>query len=280
MGSASPAGGTTGPFSPLGETALFQPLDVGKWHLQHRIVQAPLTRMRNEPEQHTTTTTTTTTYVPGPRVVQYYADRATPGGLQISEATDICLDASGYPGCPGVVTPEQLRGWRAVTDAVHAKGGLLVAQLWHTGRASSTGMRGGKTPVSASDVPMNGAYLDGTPCAADPPRPLTVPEIQELTAAWAAAARRAVEEAGFDGVEIHGANGYLLDQFLHDNVNNGTRTDAYGGSVAGRCRFPLEVVAAVCEAVGPERVGIRLSPYNYFQVCFFSFFLFVVFSSS
>lgn len=232
-------------------------------------IKAPLTRMRNDWSSRAI-------YVPGDRVVQYYADRATPGGLQISEATDISLDASAYPGCPGVFAPAQLHGWRRVTDAVHARGGLLVAQLWHTGRASSTAMRGGGgqahlqqqcQPVSSSDMPMGGGacYLDGTQCADDPPRPLTVDEIRDLTAAWAAAARRAVEEAGFDGVEIHGANGYLLDQFLHDNVNR--RTDAYGGCVENRCRFPLEVIAAVSEAVGPERVGIRLSPYNYFQVC-------------
>lgn len=205
------------------------------------------------------------TYVPGERVVKYYSDRATAGGLQISEATDICLDASAYPGCPGVFAPEQLQGWRKVTDAVHAKGGFIISQLWHTGRATSSGMRGGKKTVSSSDLPMSGSYLDGTPCADDPPRPLTVDEIHGLTAEWAAAAKRAVDEAGFDGVEIHGANGYLLDQFLHDNVNK--RTDAYGGSIENRAKFVLEVIAAVCEAVGPERVGIRLSPYNYFQVC-------------
>lgn len=202
-------------------------------------------------------------YVPGDQAVKYYSDRATPGGLQLTEATDICLDASGYPGCPGVFAPEQLAGWRRVTEAVHARGGLIVCQLWHTGRASSSAMRGGRQPVSAGDVPMGGAYLDGTPCADDPPRPLGVDEIRGLTAEWAAAARRAVDEAGFDGVEVHGANGYLLDQFLHDNVNR--RTDAYGGSVENRSRFVTEVVAAVCDAVGHERVGLRLSPYNYFQ---------------
>lgn len=202
-------------------------------------------------------------YLPGPRVVKYYSDRSTPGGLQVTEATDICLDASAYPGCPGVFTQEQLEGWRKVTDAVHAKGGLIVSQLWHTGRASSTGMRGGNQCVSSSDIPMSGSYLDGTSCAENPPRPLTVDEIHGLTAEWAAAAKRAVNEAGFDGVEIHGANGYLLDQFLHDNVNK--RTDEYGGSIENRSRFVLEVIQAVCDAVGPERVGIRLSPYNYFQ---------------
>lgn len=252
MGSSSP----TPAFAPLGETALFKPVEVGKLKLQHRIVLAPLTRMRND-------LLSRGVYVPGERVLKYYADRATPGGLEITEATDICLDASGYPGCPGVFSPEQLAGWRKVTDAVHAKGGLIVCQLWYTGRASSAGLRGGKQPVSSSDIPMNGSYLDGTSCAENPPRPLTVEEIHELTAEWAAAAKRAVNEAGFDGVEIHGANGYLLDQFLHDNVNK--RTDAYGGSVENRTRFVTEVIAAVCEAIGHERVGIRLSPYNYFQ---------------
>lgn len=212
--------------------------------------------MRNEK-------TASDVYAPGERVIKYYADRATPGGLQITEATDICSDASGYPGCPGVFAKEQLEGWRKVTDAVHAKGGVIVCQLWHTGRASSTAMRSGKQTVSSSSLPMNGSYLDGTLCADDPPRPLTVEEIHALTAAWVAAATSAVNEAGFDGVEIHGANGYLLDQFMHDNVNQ--RTDAYGGSVENRSRFILDVLAGVCEAVGPEKVGIRLSPYNYFQ---------------
>lgn len=202
-------------------------------------------------------------YIPGPRVVKYYSDRATPGGLQVTEATDICLDASAYPGCPGVFTKEQLEAWQKVTDSVHAKGGFIISQLWHTGRASSTGMRGGNQCVSSSNIPMSGSYLDGTSCAEGPPRPLTVDEIHGLTSEWAAAAKRAVNEAGFDGVEIHGANGYLLDQFLHDNVNK--RTDEYGGSIENRCRFVLEVITAVCEAVGAERVGIRLSPYNYFQ---------------
>lgn len=202
-------------------------------------------------------------YFPGERSTKYYSDRATSGGLQITEATDICLDASAYPGCPGVFAPEQLDGWRKVTSAVHAKGGSIVCQLWHTGRATSTGMRGGNPSVSSSDIPMKGSYLDGTSCEEFPPRPLTVDEIHGLTAEWGAAAKRAVDEAGFDGVEIHGANGYLLDQFLHDNVNQ--RTDEYGGSIENRSRFLFEVLAAVCGAIGPDRVGIRLSPYNYFQ---------------
>ncbi|RWA08821.1 hypothetical protein EKO27_g6267 [Xylaria grammica] len=247
---ASPA------FTALRDSPLFVPFRLGNLDLAHRIVQAPCTRMRSDIESRGVA-------VPGPRVARYYADRASPGGLQITEATDMCLDASGYPRVPGVFTDSQLEGWRRVTDGVHAKGGFIFSQLWYTGRASSSNMRGGKQPVSSGDIPMSGKYLDGTDCAENPPRPMTVDEIHEMTAEWAAAAKRAVEVAGFDGVEIHGANGYLLEQFLHDNVNH--RTDEYGGSLENRSRFLFEVVSAVTEAVGPERTGLRLSPFNYFQ---------------
>ncbi|TDZ19570.1 Flavin oxidoreductase hxnT [Colletotrichum orbiculare MAFF 240422] len=243
-------------YAALKDTALFSPLKLGGLNLQHRIVQAPTTRMRSEFESRGV-------YVPGPRVAKYYGERASAGGLQITEATDICLDASAYPGVAGVFTDSQLRGWKEVTDAVHARGGFVYVQLWHTGRASSAGMRGGRTPVSSGARPMDGKYLDGTECRDGPPRGMTVDEIRDLTAEWAAAAKRAVEGAGFDGVEIHGANGYLLEQFLHDNIN--TRTDEYGGSVENRSRFLFEVVSAVSAAIGPEKVGLRLSPYNYFQ---------------
>ncbi|KAK2044843.1 NADH:flavin oxidoreductase/NADH oxidase [Colletotrichum somersetense] len=243
-------------FAALADTPLFTPLKLGGLSLKHRIVQAPTTRMRSELESRGV-------YVPSARVAKYYGDRASEGGLQITEATDMCLDASAYPGVPGVFTESQLQGWRKVTDAVHSKGGFIFVQLWHTGRASSAGMRGGKTPVSSGSKPMDGKYLDGTECNDGPPRPLTVDEIHGLTAEWAAASKRAVEVAGFDGVEIHGANGYLLEQFLHDNIND--RTDEYGGSIENRSRFLLEVVSAVSTAIGPEKVGLRLSPYNYFQ---------------
>ncbi|KAI8260073.1 Flavin oxidoreductase [Colletotrichum sp. SAR11_239] len=243
-------------YAALKDTALFTPLKLGGLSLQHRIVQAPCTRMRSEFESRGV-------HVPGSRVVQYYGARASAGGLQITEATDICLNASAYPGVAGVFTDSQLQGWKKVTDAVHAKGGFIYVQLWHTGRASSAGMRGGETPISSGTQPMDGKYLDGTECKDGPPRAMTVDEIKALTAEWAAASKRAVEVAGFDGVEIHGANGYLLEQFLHDNIN--TRTDAYGGSIENRSRFLLEVVEAVAAAIGPEKVGLRLSPYNYFQ---------------
>ncbi|KAK7414569.1 hypothetical protein QQX98_006597 [Neonectria punicea] len=238
----------------LKDTVLFIPMKLGKLTLKHRI--APNTRMRNDLESRGV-------HVPGPRVAKYYGDRASSGGLQIAEATDICLNASAYPGVAGVFTESQLQGWRKVTDAVHAKGGFIFVQLWHTGRASSAGLRGGDAPLSSGTTPMNGKYLDGTDCKDEPPRAMTVDEIHELTAEWAAAAKRAVDEAGFDGVEIHGANGYLLEQFLHDNVNN--RTDEYGGTLENRCRFVLEVLSAVADAIGSDKVGVRLSPFNYFQ---------------
>ncbi|KAK1637730.1 NADH:flavin oxidoreductase/NADH oxidase [Colletotrichum phormii] len=243
-------------FAALKDTVLFTPLKLGGISLKHRIVQAPTTRMRSEFESRGV-------HIPGARVAKYYGERASVGGLQITEATDICLNASAYPGVAGVFTDSQLQGWRKVTDAVHAKGGFIFVQLWHTGRASSAGMRGGETPISSGTQPMDENYLDGTACKDGPPRPMTVEEIHGLTAEWAAASKRAVEVAGFDGVEIHGANGYLLEQFLHDNIN--TRTDEYGGSIENRSKFLFEVLSAVSAAIGPEKVGVRLSPYNYFQ---------------
>lgn len=149
-----------------------------------------------------------------------------------------------------------------MTDAVHAKGGYIFSQLWHTGRASPPAWRNGQQTVSSSDVPMSGNWMEGTSCEANPPKPLTVEEIHDITKKWGVAAKRAIE-AGFDGIEIHGANGYLLDQFLHDNVNK--RTDDYGGSAEKRARFPLEVIKECSKAIGADRVGIRLSPFNYFQ---------------
>ena len=163
---------------------------------------------------------------------------------------------------PGIFTQKQIDGWKRVTDAVHAKGAFIYCQLWHVGRATTPSFLGGENPVSASDIPIAGNGLDGSPYAQTPPKPMTVEQIKELTEEYAAASKRALE-AGFDGVEIHGANGYLLDQFLHDNVN--VRSDEYGTNIEGRCRFPLEVIKAVTTAIGADRVGMRLSPYNYFQ---------------
>ncbi|PYI03187.1 12-oxophytodienoate reductase [Aspergillus sclerotiicarbonarius CBS 121057] len=234
---------------------LFQPLQLGALSLSHRVVQAPCTRMRATKESDGV-------YVPNALMAEYYGQRASSGGLLITEATPISRYAAGYPGVPGIFTPSQIAGWKAVTDAVHAKGGLIICQLWHVGRATVPSFLDGQPALAPSSIPISGAALDGSEYSSNPPRPMTIPEIHSTVAEYAAAAQRA-REAGFDGVEIHAANGYLLDQFLHDNVN--TRTDAYGGSVANRARIVLETISAVSKAIGPDRVGLRLSPYNYFQ---------------
>lgn len=192
-----PAALTPPPFAPLRDHKIFTPLKIGRLALEHRIVQAPCTRMRAVQESPGVG-------VPGDLMVEYYSQRASKGGLQITEATDICQTASGYSCVPGAFSTSQLAGWKSVTDAVHSKGGKIVCQLWYTGRASSSAMRGGKQPLSASDIPMEGTYLDGTACSDDPPRAATVEEIHELTETWAKTAKGAIEEAGFDGVEIHG----------------------------------------------------------------------------
>lgn len=247
--------GSTGEFKPLADTALFKPLQVGSIKLDHRVVLAPLTRMRASKESDGV-------YLPNDLLVEYYAQRASKGGLLLSEATPISRLAAGYPGVPGIFTASQVSAWKKVTDAVHAKGGYIFLQLWHVGRATTPGLLGGASPVSSSTIPITGPALDGTDYAASPPKALTPEEIKDLVQEYAAAAKRSIE-AGFDGVEIHGANGYLLDQFLHDNVN--VRTDSYGGSIENRARFPLEVIKAVTAAIGADKTGIRLSPYNYYQ---------------
>lgn len=199
-------------------------------------------------------------WVPSDLAVEYYSQRASSGGFQLTEACPISRLSCGYPGVPGIFTQSQIAGWRRVTDAVHAKGGYIYCQLWHVGRATVPSFLDGNDCVSSSNIPIEGPAMDGTSYSSTPPKPLTVEQIHEITAECAAAALRA-REAGFDGVEVHSANGYLLDQFLHDNVN--TRTDEYGGSIEKRSRFLLEVLKAVTAAVGSDRVGVRLSPYNY-----------------
>lgn len=240
---------------PLKGTALFSPVDIGAISLSHRVVQAPLTRMRAVKEADGI-------YVPGDLMLEYYSQRATEGGLILTEATDIAHYASGYPGTPGVFSDSQVAGWKKITTAVHAKGGSIFCQIWHTGRASPPSLRNGAPAPSSGTIPISGNALDGTEYSANPPYEMSKDDILKVTKDFASAAKRAIE-AGFDGVEIHGANGYLLDQFLHDNVNK--RTDEYGASVEGRGKFLLEVITAVSAAIGPARVGVRLSPYNYFQ---------------
>ncbi|KAF8482739.1 NADH:flavin oxidoreductase/NADH oxidase [Russula ochroleuca] len=239
----------------MATSKLFQPIQVGRVTLQHRVVMAPLTRYRGN-SRHT----------PTDLLVEHYAARGSlPGTLIISEATFIAPKASGYSfHVPGIWSDEQVAAWKKVTDAVHAKGSFMYLQLWALGRAASVEKLKEEDPsfeyVSAGDVPVPRTpeqEENGEDAAR--PRPLTKAEISEYVQLYATAAREAVERAGFDGVEIHGANGYLLDQFLKETSNN--RTDEYGGSPENNARFVLDVAAAVSAAVGEERVGLRLSPW-------------------
>jgi len=240
----------------MATSKLFQPTQVGTVALQHRVVMAPVTRYRGN-AKHT----------PTDLVVEHYAARASiPGTLIISEATYITHKASGDSfNVPGIWSDEQAAAWKKVTDAVHAKGSYMYLQLWAIGRAASVKQLKSEDPsfeyVSAGDVPLPKEPLHEEEYGNDPPhpRPLTKGEIAEYVRLYATAARSAVQRGGFDGVEIHGANGYLLDQFLKETSNN--RTDEYGGSPENNARFVLDVVAAVSEAVGEERVGLRLSPW-------------------
>ncbi|KAJ7679768.1 hypothetical protein B0H17DRAFT_1233032 [Mycena rosella] len=227
----------------MSSAKLFQPIKVGDIQLNHRVVFAPTTRFRADADS-----------APLPHVAEYYEQRAsTPGSLLISEATYIAQRAGGIKHAPGIWSDAQISAWKAVTDRVHARGSHMYLQLWALGRAAEveTLAEHGLPYVSASNVPISGGPA---------PRALTVEEIKDYIQLYATAASNAVHKAGFDGVEIHGANGYLIDQFLHDRSN--TRTDAYGGSVQNRTRFPLEVVDAVVKAVGKNKTAMRLSPWG------------------
>jgi len=199
--------------------------------------------------------------VPGPLVAEYYAQRAsTPGTLLITEATFIAARAGGYSNVPGIWNEEQITGWKKVTEAVHAKGSYIYLQLWALGRTAD--------PDQLAKEGISDAYSSSSPIALStsnhpsPPRELTVAEIQQFVQLYATAAENAIK-ANFDGVEVHGANGYLIDQFLQDVSN--TRTDAYGGSVENRVRFMKEIVDAVVDRVGAKRTGLRISPWSKFQ---------------
>lgn len=234
---------------------LFQPLHLGAVTLQHRVVMAPLTRMRSRQPGDVPTATNAT----------YYGQRASAGGLIITEATDITEQARGYPGAPGIYSDEQVAGWRGVVDAVHARNGLVFLQIWHTGRVSHTSMQpGGALPVAPSAIAIPGDHMDrhGSPVPFETPRALDAAELPGIAADFRQAALNA-RAAGFDGVEVHGANGYLLDQFLQDGTN--ARTDGYGGSIPNCARLLTEVVDAVAGAIGADRVGVRLSPWGKFN---------------
>jgi N-ethylmaleimide reductase len=232
-------------------TTLFDPLQLGDIALANRAVMAPLTRDRAAAGR-----------VPHALNALYYEQRADPSagaGLIISEGTQVGPLGQGYLDTPGIYTPEQLAGWRRVTDAVHARGGKIVAQIWHVGRISHTSLLpAGEQPVSATAKAANTKTF--TPNGFEqvsPPRALDTDEVAGVVDEFRQAARNAIA-AGFDGVEVHGANGYLVEQFLRDSCND--RGDRYGGSIANRARFLVEVMTAVCAEIGPGRVGLRLSP--------------------
>lgn len=227
---------------------LSSPLQVGALTLPNRLLMAPLTRTR-----------ASAGHMPNALMAEYYAQRAS-AGLIITECTMVAPGTSAFGADPGIYDEAQAQGWRQVTDAVHAKGGRIFMQIWHAGRAAHPGLNDGAETVSASALAIEGEVHTPTGKQAHvTPRALRADEIPGLVRAYAEAARRAVA-AGFDGVEVHGANGYLIDQFLRDGSNQ--RDDAYGGSLAHRARFLFEVVEAVCAAIGSERVGLRLSPLN------------------
>lgn len=231
---------------------LLTPYQMGPFQLSHRIVLAPLTRQRSYND------------IPQPHAILYYSQRTTTGGLLIAEATVVSDTGRGYPMTPGIWTKEQIEAWKMIVDAVHAKGGIFFCQLWHGGRVSNYDFQPNRqAPISSTDkllapqVRTNGIDV----AEFSPPRRLRTEEIPQVVNDFRLAALSAIE-AGFDGVEIHGAHGYLIDQFLKDQVND--RTDEYGGSLENRCRFALEIVEAISDAIGADRVGIRLSPFaNY-----------------
>lgn len=228
---------------------LFTPVKIGPFNLSHRIVLAPLTRMR-----------TVTDFIPNDLMVEYYTQRATDGGFLISEGTVINETGHGYYGAPGIYTQEQVEGWKKITDAVHKKGAVIFMQLFHVGRQSHVDLQpGGNLPLGASVVehPDDMVYTPLGWLPATLNRALTTEEVEGLVKDFRRAAERA-KEAGFDGVELHGANGYLVDQFLQDGSNK--RTDKYGGSIENRTRFMQEIVAEMIDVWGKEFVGVRLGP--------------------
>ncbi len=233
-------------------TDLFSPARFGAIELANRVVMSSLTRNRAGPGN-----------VPTPLIAEYYRQRAS-AGLILTEATPICPEGHGYPRTPGIHTPQQIDGWRQVTEAVHAAGGRIAVQLWHVGRISHPDLQpGGALPVAPSALRPAGQVFTGRGMKDFvTPRALETREIPALIATYVQAARNALQ-AGFDGVEIHAGNGYLLDQFLRSSSNH--RSDGYGGGKEKRARLLLEALEAVCEAIGSDRVGVRISPVTPFN---------------
>jgi N-ethylmaleimide reductase len=226
---------------------LLEPFELGPIHLDNRVVMAPMTRSRATPDG-----------VPGELASTYYCQRASMG-LLISEGINISEQGVGLPLTPGLFTEAQVEGWRRVTDAVHAAGGTIFAQLWHTGRVGHSSARHGKLSVAPSAIRIEGqqTFTSDGPADFETPHALTTEQVEEVVRDYGKAAENA-RLAGFDGVELHAAFGYLPNQFLVDSANR--RTDRYGGSVENRCRFTLEVMEELVRVWGRERVGIKLSP--------------------
>jgi N-ethylmaleimide reductase len=237
---------------PTIEAKLFTPLQIGPYLLKHRVVMAPLTRNRSDQPGD----------IPGDMMLEYYSQRASDGGFIISEATPISATARGWHGAPGLYNDEQVEGWKKIVQALHGKGARIFSQLWHTGRASHI-ETSGVMPVSASVDPsfwQDGSHVVATPngwTQPSPHRALEIAEIAAIVKDYRRAAERAMA-AGFDGVEVHSANGYLPDQFLQDGSNH--RSDAYGGSIENRSRFLLEIVEALVSVWGAGRVAVRIGP--------------------
>uniref|UniRef100_A0A2P2NZK1 NADH:flavin oxidoreductase/NADH oxidase N-terminal domain-containing protein n=1 Tax=Rhizophora mucronata TaxID=61149 RepID=A0A2P2NZK1_RHIMU len=233
-----------------GGTSLFSPYKMGKFDLSHRVVLAPMTRCR------------ALNRIPTAALAEYYSQRTTPGGFLITEGTLPSSTAQGFPHVPGIYSEEQVEAWKNVVDAVHAKGGIIFCQLWHVGRASHPVYQpGGAAPISSTSKAISNRWRilmpDGKYAAYPKPRALETSEIPEIVEQYRQGALNAIQ-AGFDGIEIHGAHGYLIDQFLKDGINN--RTDEYGGSIENRCKFLMQVVQTIVEAIGADRVAVRISP--------------------
>ena len=232
----------------MNSTKLFEPYKLGPITLPNRMAMAPLTRNRAVPPG----------MVPSPLAVEYYGQRAS-AGLLITEASQVSQQGQGYQDTPGIYSKEQVEGWRRVTDRVHERGGRIFIQIWHVGRISHTSLQaGGGKPVAPSAIRAKGkTFVNGTFADISEPRALELSEIPGIIDDFKRGAANALA-AGFDGVEIHGANGYLLDQFAKDGANK--RTDAYGGSIENRARLMLEISKAVAAEAGADRTGIRISP--------------------
>lgn len=231
----------------LSGTKLFSPIKIGALDLSHRVVMGPVTRMRTDEGG-----------IPNDMMAEYYGQRATDGGFVISEATLVSANGQGYLGAPGIFTAGQVEGWKKVTSAIHKEGGKVFLQLWHGGRQSHTDLQpDGGLPIGPSAIEHDAMVFTHDWVPATPNRAATITEIQAIVQDFRTGAENA-KTAGFDGVELHGANGYLIDQFLQDGSNQ--RTDEYGGSIPNRVRLLLEVVSQMVDVFGADRVGVRLGP--------------------